>query len=256
MSATWRGRNLNFYGSFDSVNIIKLKVECFISRRKTLWVCFILLVSKAFSNWKYVPIYRCHLESTRYNTKLSFLVPLWNCTPLADESCSRLSHARESGCVCRPSRGQGAVPLRAAARAGGMAVAGSAMAAAARGAAAGGRCGRCPGSVPSWRPWAAPGTGTGSAPPCPHRVRAVCAPVCSSCPVPAPCPPCAAPLRPGRGRVSVQTPLPAVQRCTRHLSFFESKLEGGIVLKIKCFCPLRRYSLWIPSKYLNDSVKQ
>lgn len=33
------GRNLNFYGSFDSINVIKLKVECFISRRKALPCC-------------------------------------------------------------------------------------------------------------------------------------------------------------------------------------------------------------------------
>lgn len=39
MSPKLGGRSLNFYGSFDSVNIIKLKVECFISRRKTL-LCF------------------------------------------------------------------------------------------------------------------------------------------------------------------------------------------------------------------------
>lgn len=170
-------------------------------------VCFILLVSKAFFSWKYVPIYWCHLESTRYNTKLSFLLPFWKCTLLVAESCSRLSNAQESGGVYR-SRGQRAVPLRAAARTGGMAVAGSAMAAAARGAAAGGRCRRCPGPVPSWRPWAAPARGragtasrAGSAPRRPHRVLtasspcesgAVCAPArairqwarCGYCPCP------------------------------------------------------------------------
>lgn len=39
MSPMLGGRNLNFYGSFDSVNIIKLKVERFMSRRMSL-PCF------------------------------------------------------------------------------------------------------------------------------------------------------------------------------------------------------------------------